>query len=109
MGYFAMKKRIVASLIVTAAIGGVSFAQTPSAQDITFWGPYVGANIGGVWNRTCANWTPYASGFVVPDWVYSKCPDNNAFTGGVTLGYNIVGGGALFGIEADYNGWSSTS
>lgn len=105
-----MKKLFTMSVIVTAALSGAALAEDSATTSMFhFGGPYVGANLGGVWNRTCADWTPYVAGFRVQDWVYSKCPNNNAFTGGVTLGYNVIAGGALFGVEADYNGWSSTS
>src|SRR5579862_5267196 len=105
-----MKKRLTTALVVVAAMIGAAFGEDSSTTgNFPFNGGYVGANLGGVWNRTCANWTPYVAGFRVQDWVYSKCPNNNAFTGGVTLGYNIVASYAMLGLEADYNGWSSTS
>lgn len=103
-----MKQRVATLLIAMGALSSTAFGQG-SSTTFPFGGPYVGVNVGGVWNRTCANWTPYVAGFTVPGWIYSKCPNNNAFTGGVTLGYNIIASGAMFGLEADYNGWSSTS
>lgn len=105
-----MKKLLATSVMVITATSATAFGQGSSTPaDFTFNGGYVGANLGGIWNRTCANWTPYVAGFSVQNWIYSKCPNNNAFTGGVTLGYNAVISAAMIGLEADYNTWSSTS
>jgi opacity protein-like surface antigen len=79
--------------------------------EFSFGGLYLGANFGAVWNNTCADWTPERSGAQVADFIY-KCPDRNAFTGGVTAGYNFMNflrAGTLLGLEADYSGWSKTS
>lgn len=104
-----MKRRLAGSAIVIAAVTGTAAAQVGSVPvEFSFRGLYLGANFGAVWNHTCADWTPELSGAQVEDFIY-KCPDRNAFTGGVTAGYNFVRAGTLFGLEADYNGWSKTS
>ena len=103
------KRRLAASAIVIAAVTGTAAAQVgPLPMELSFGGLYLGANFGGVWNNTCADWTPELSAAPVETFSY-QCPDRNAFTGGVTAGYNFVRAGSLFGLEADYNGWSKTS
>ena len=92
-----MKRRLAGSAIVIAAVTGTAAAQVGSVPvEFSFGGLYLGANFGAVWNHTCADWTPELSGAQVEDFIY-KCPDRNAFTGGVTAGYNFVRAGTLFG------------
>ena len=104
-----MKRRLAGSAIVIAAVAGTASAQVGSVPvAFAFRGLYLGANFGAVWNNTCADWTPELSGAQVEDFL-DKCPDRNAFSGGVTGGYNFVRADTLFGLEADYSGWSKTS
>ena len=104
-----MKRRLAGSAIVIAAVTGAAFAQAGSVPgEFPFGGLYLGANFGAVWNNTCADWTPELSGAQVAGFIY-KCPVRNAFTGGMTAGYNFVHAESLFGLEADYNGWSKSN
>jgi len=107
-------KRILApamALVGLSALSGMAYGQAVVLTSNTYsWGGfYAGVNAGGVFNRTCANWTPYVNGVPVTDYVLNNCPNNSEFTGGAQLGYNFAFNQIVLGLEADYNGWSSKS
>jgi opacity protein-like surface antigen len=107
-------KRILApamALVGLSALSGMAYGQAVvlTSNSYSWGGFYAGVNAGGVFNRTCANWTPYVNGVPVSDYVLNNCPNNSEFTGGAQLGYNFAFDQIVLGLEADYNGWSSKS
>jgi outer membrane immunogenic protein len=99
---------LVASLPAVAA--DLPSKAPPLAAPVTNWtGLYVGANLGGAWQRADTSLGP-AGGFVnnssfalgaLPS---ASSQDSSGILGGITLGYNLQSGALVYGIEGDAMG-----
>lgn len=94
-----------------ALVGMLSFAGVTPVQSEAAWdGFYAGLNAGEAQNNTCDDWT--LSGSVTDPALLTAfanrtCPNNNAFIGGLQIGYNFQGQRLFWGIEADYDIWGA--
>jgi outer membrane immunogenic protein len=98
-------------MLLTTAAALVGIAAPAAAQDQTWTGFYIGANLGADWGDTSLKSTigPGTGPIVLPPVDVAQinqtaADDGNksGFTGGVQLGYNYQMGSWLFGIETDY-------
>jgi outer membrane immunogenic protein len=117
-------KKFVAAL-VTAALGATgayaadlsprTYTKAPAmvASVYDWTGFYVGLNAGGAWNEsnvtTATAFAPFPFGYFaatsVPaiGTVGNQNINRSGFTGGATAGYNWQVGGAVLGVETDFN------
>jgi outer membrane immunogenic protein len=100
---------LVASLPVVAA--DMPLKAPPPAAPVANWtGVYVGANLGGAWQRADTSLGPAAGGFVNnSSFTFGALPsassqDSSGILGGITLGYNVQRGALVYGIEGDAMG-----
>jgi len=105
-----MTKRFVLGAVMTAVLAGSAAAADMPTKAAPYrnyqpgtysWqGFYVGGTVGaGIVNPQL---TDHDAFFTYGDWPAGEA----AFTGGLTAGYNVQYGAAVFGIEADIN-WTS--
>jgi outer membrane immunogenic protein len=81
---------------VSVAVIGLGAATSAYAQGTQRWeGPYIGAQIGGAWGRTAAESGPLTGLNQTYDY------RSSGVVGGGYLGYNIVTGGLVWGVEGD--------
>jgi outer membrane immunogenic protein len=105
------KSRLFLLVLVIASFGVVAQAQMYSSSDYSFRGFYVGANVGGVFNRANTGFTPLpdaATFFDLEPTGLTPTPDG--FMGGGQVGWNWVGDSRMmFGIEGDFQATASLS
>jgi outer membrane immunogenic protein len=104
-------RTLATALFALSAVSGTAFGQNviTTSSGFNWSGFYAGLNAGGVWNKTCADWTSYVGGSRVANFLAS-CPNNNSFTYGLQAGYNfLVTPQFLIGGEADFGGWSTNN
>jgi outer membrane immunogenic protein len=98
-------------IAAVAAAGGAQAADMPMPvkapvlvpPPVSWAGFYIGGNIGAAWQSMHADNRTYASDGSPND------TSGNSFIGGGQVGYNWQSGAAVFGIEGDFSGLSSTS
>ena len=114
-------KKFVAALFTVALsaatasaadLGPRTYSKAPAMAPAYDWsGFYVGVNAGGAWNEsnvTTTTLSPPVSYFATTSTpaialVGNQNINRSGFTGGVTAGYNWQVGGAVLGVETDFN------
>jgi outer membrane protein OmpA-like peptidoglycan-associated protein/opacity protein-like surface antigen len=94
--------------IATAALLAVASIGAAQAEDVTDWrGFYGGGNLGGAWSTTCNTWT--ANGPLAGTAAFNNrdCPNRGVFIGGPQIGYNFQHDAWVWGLEIDYDFWST--
>jgi outer membrane immunogenic protein len=114
-----MTKHFLSGLLIATLLAAPAGAADlpvkapPLPAAIATWnGFYVGANIGGGWQKADTSLSPtngalaatfnlaFANG-VLP---VASSPDSSGVLGGITLGYNLQRGAFVFGLEGDFMG-----
>jgi outer membrane immunogenic protein len=101
----------LAALSGLAAISGVASAQSVvmTASTPQWTGFYAGLNAGAAWNTTCNTWTANGPGANTPAFNDRDCPNKSTGVGGGQFGYNFQHDQWVWGLELDYDFWSSKS
>jgi outer membrane immunogenic protein len=110
--YGIMKKTLIASVALASLIAGsASAADLPArpapvapiyAAPIFSWtGFYIGANIGGAWDRGSVNDTLFGLNF-------NNSSNNGVFIGGGQVGANYQMGSFVIGVEGDFD-WAANN
>jgi outer membrane immunogenic protein len=97
------------ALIALAAISGAASAQgvVMTTTSLPWNGFYVGLNAGAAWNTTCNTWTANGPGANTPAFNDRDCPNKSTGLGGVQFGYNFQHEQWVWGLELDYDIWST--
>jgi outer membrane immunogenic protein len=96
-----------------ALLGLVSLASAASAQNGGSWdGLFAGLNLGEASNKSCDNWSLNGAPInpaIAAAFNNRDCPNNSTFVGGLQFGENFQSDRLVFGLGAEYDGWSAKS
>jgi outer membrane immunogenic protein len=117
-GPYMLKKLLITAAVLVLPVGAYAAdlprkapAYAPAPAPYNWTGFYIGGNVGYSWSTlsnslSVANGTPgYFAVGAIPGVVTSGSGglDDNSFTGGLQLGYNVQSGQFVYGLEGDIN------